>query len=102
MSTSRAIQSENKSQLDREPLDECAQQLKTILENSYDAIGISKNGIMLQANKAYCTAFGYNSEKEIVGVKVLDLVTLSERDRIREYIAKRFANEPVPNFYESI
>ena len=102
MSNSRAIQSENKSERNGEHLDESAIQLKAILENSYDAIGISKNGIMLQANQAYCTVFGYSTEKEMLGMKVLDLVPLSERDRIKEYVAKRFANEPVPNFYEAI
>src|SRR6478736_870382 len=102
MSNSRAIQSENKRELDGACVDESVLQLKTILENSYDAIGISKNGIMLQANQAYCTVFGYSTEKEMLGMKVLDLVPLSERDRIKEYVAKRFVNEPVPNFYEAI
>jgi PAS domain S-box-containing protein len=83
-------------------LKESETRLRSILDNTQEAIGVSKNGIALFSNPAYIQLFGFEDEKQVIGKSILEHISPKEHKRIREYIRKRGAGEDVPGFYETI
>jgi PAS domain S-box-containing protein len=83
-------------------LKESETKLRSILENTQDAIGVSKNGIALFSNPAYIHLFGFEEEEQIIGKPILEIISPKEHNRIKEYIRKRTAGEAAPTFYETI
>ena len=81
-------------------LRESETKLRAILDNSRDAIGLSKDGIRTYANPAYVPLFGYENAHELVGKPVMDLVAPESRGLVMEVAKKRAAGEPIPPFYE--
>ncbi len=72
-----------------------------IFETSKDAIGLSKNGIIVFFNDAYLHLFGYEKKEELMGLPVLSLIAPKEKNRIKSYIESKNENGEVPFFYES-
>lgn len=73
--------------------------INTILENSFDAIGVHINGIWTLCNKAALKLFGYTSKEELLGTKIINVIAPSEQKNIREYVDARIKGEPVPSNY---
>jgi PAS domain S-box-containing protein len=74
---------------------------KSILENSIDAIDVTKDGAFLFANPAYVSLFVYTSSAELVGTSIQMLVAPGERERVMEYTRKRARKEVAPSVYET-
>ena len=83
-------------------LKESEARLRSILENTQDAIGVSKNGFALFSNPAYIQLFGFEDEKQLIGKSIMEQISPKEHKRIREYIRNRDAGEETPGFYETI
>jgi two-component system cell cycle sensor histidine kinase/response regulator CckA len=55
-------------------LEEIAERLRKLTETSFDAIDITQDGIIQEANPGYLKMFGYESMDEVVGRPVTDFV----------------------------
>jgi two-component system cell cycle sensor histidine kinase/response regulator CckA len=75
--------------------------LRAIFENSIDAIGVTKQGIILFVNQAYVSLFGYTSSAELVGTSIQKLVAPEEGDTVMDYTGKRERKEKAPSVYET-
>lgn len=75
---------------------------KSIFLNSLDAVGVSKAGIHVLVNPAYAQMFGFQSDEELKGTSILDIIAESEQEKIREYVRKRSIGERVPNTYHTL
>ena len=82
-------------------LRESETRLRAILDGSRDAIGVSKEGIHTFANAAYVSLFGYESDDELIGTPILNLIAAESRGLVEERVKKRARGEPVPSFYEA-
>ena len=65
-----------------EALKKSEAQLKAVVENTKDAIGVSEKGRHHFVNSAYVSMFGYREPKELIGKPALDLIGEQERDRV--------------------
>jgi two-component system cell cycle sensor histidine kinase/response regulator CckA len=74
---------------------------RAIFENSIDAIGVTKDGVVLFVNPAYLSLFGYTSSAELVGTSIQKLVAPEERERVIEYNRRRARKEDAPRVYEA-
>ena len=74
---------------------------QAVFENSRDAIGLSQAGKHVFVNPAYCKMFGYQSNQELVGRSILDLIAPCQRSQIQKYVKMRETGEDPPNFYET-
>lgn len=74
---------------------------QAVFENSRDAIGLSYAGTHVIVNPAYLKMFGYDSNQELQGRSILDLIAPSERDPILNYVRLRYNKENPPTFYET-
>jgi diguanylate cyclase (GGDEF)-like protein/PAS domain S-box-containing protein len=81
-------------------LRESETRLRAILDNSRDAIAVSKSGIRTFANPAYVSLFGYESADELIGKPITDIVAPESRDFMTEVMKKHVTGEPFPTFYE--
>jgi PAS domain S-box-containing protein len=81
-------------------LRESETKLRTILEASRDAIGVSKDGIRTFANPASVSLFGYESADELIGAPVIDVIAPESHGFFKEMVRKRAAGDPIPPFYE--
>lgn len=84
-----------------ESLAESETQLRAILENSLDPIGVSRNGVHHFVNPAYLRMFGYERPEQLVGQSVLKVIAPDERAAIAERIARRNRGERVEASYET-
>lgn len=82
-------------------LAESETQLRAILENSLDPIGVSRNGIHHFVNPAYLRMFGCERPEQLVGQSVLQVIAPDERAAIAARIARRHRGEPVEASYET-
>ncbi len=76
-------------------------QLRAILENSLDPIGVSRNGIHEYVNPAYLRMFGYTNAGELLGQSVLKVIADDERAAIQRRIERRCRGEAVEGSYET-
>ena len=83
-----------------ESLQESETRLRAILDNSRDAIAVSKRGIRTFVNPAYVSLFGYESTDELIGKPITDVVAPESREFMAEVLRKHAAGEPFPTFYE--
>jgi two-component system cell cycle sensor histidine kinase/response regulator CckA len=74
---------------------------RAIIENSVDAIGVTKEGTIHFVNPAYISLFGYTSSAELVGTSIQRLVAPGEREKVMEYTRKRGRKEKAPSVYEA-
>ena len=72
---------------------------RAILDNSHDAIGVHMNGIWEWCNPAAVSLFGVSSENDLIGSSILDVISVGERDRIREFVRSRFTGTEAPTSY---
>jgi PAS domain S-box-containing protein len=63
------------------------------------AMGISRMGVHVEANRAYAKLFGIEDPAELVGVPILELIDPSEHARIKELVGRRGRGEQVPVTY---
>ena len=83
-------------------LRESETKFRAILDNSRDAISVSKDGIRTFQNPAFVSLFGYESADELVGKPLIDLVAPESRDFVAEVLKKRSKGEASPSFYEEV
>jgi PAS domain S-box-containing protein len=76
-------------------------QLRSILENSLDPIGVSCAGIHRFVNPAYVRMFGYRQAADLIGQSVLQIIAPDERASIRDRIERRSRGEQVESSYET-
>ena len=74
---------------------------RAVFESSVDAIGVSKVGIHTFANPAYLALFGYESNADIIGKPILDLIAPEEHPKIREFVHQRATDGTGPSAYET-
>lgn len=82
-------------------LQESEAKFRMVYKSLVDAIGVSRNGVHVFVNPAYCVLFGYDSSEELMERSILDLIAPEERGRIREYTQRRQQGLPVPSSYET-
>jgi len=73
--------------------------LRTILENSHEAIGVHLNGMWEYCNRSAIKLFGVTSQDDLIGKPVTDIIAPSERNRILEFVANRQAGNNAPTIY---
>jgi PAS domain S-box-containing protein len=74
--------------------------LRTIFNNSFDAVGVSKYGKHVMANPNYEKLFGYTDE-ELSDQSILDLIAKDSRSQVMDNIEKRKNGEAAPSEYET-
>jgi PAS domain S-box-containing protein len=84
-----------------EALREGEARLHAIFDASADAIGVSKAGIHIAANRAYLSLFGYADNDHLIGKPITDLIAPSQRPTIMENVRKRAQGESAPFGYET-
>jgi PAS domain S-box-containing protein len=82
--------------------DENTSKFEAVFTNNSEAMALSCQGILLLCNQSFLTTFGYSSGEEIIGKSVLTLIAPEAQEDIKDYIAKRTKNEPIPKYYETI
>ncbi|MBD3165868.1 PAS domain S-box protein, partial [bacterium] len=80
------------SQSDR--LEENAHRYRALSEASFEAIFISEDGYLIEANRAACDMFGYTCD-ELIGKHSTDLIAPESRKMVRE---KMLTNDDIPVF----
>src|SRR5262249_44020044 len=75
--------------------------LQVLFEESPMAIGFSRDGLMVDANRAYVRLFGYATVDELKGRSILEQIAPSDRDRISQIVAARARGEAVPHSYQT-
>ena len=73
-------------------LNEVENKNRAIIEGSREAIGYCQDGMHIDANKAYLDMFGYESNKELEGVPVLNLIDKSDHPRFKDFLRKASAH----------
>ena len=81
-------------------LRESETKLRAIVDNSRDAIGVSKGETRIFVNPAYVSLFGYERADELVGAPIMDLIAPESKGLVSEMIRRRASGEPVPPVYE--
>ena len=84
-----------------EALKKSEAQLKAVVENTKDAIGVSEKGRHHFVNSAYVSMFGYREPKELIGKPALDLIGEQERDRVKSFMAAREKGNPITDCYQT-
>jgi diguanylate cyclase (GGDEF)-like protein/PAS domain S-box-containing protein len=83
-----------------EALRESENKFRAVFENSRDAIGALKLGIHALVNPAYVRMFAYASEKELIGLPLLDLIAADRREEVWAQTRRRKEKE-TPAAYET-
>nr|WP_320192905.1 PAS domain S-box protein [uncultured Desulfobacter sp.] len=84
-----------------EALRRSEEQLKAVVENSIDAIGVSRKGQHYFINPAYVKMFGYQQSEELIGRPLIDLLAVQERDRIKSVMMARENGDFAENNYQT-
>jgi PAS domain S-box-containing protein len=63
-------------------LEEIAERLRKLTETSFDAIEITQDGIVQEANPGYLRMFGYDLIEEVIGRPLTDFVSDASRDDV--------------------
>jgi len=71
-----------------ESLKKSEEQYRRLMQRSFDAIVVHRNGIISFANQAAVALLGASSPAEVIGKKVLDFVHPAYQDRVRKRIAE--------------
>jgi PAS domain S-box-containing protein len=76
-------------------------QLRAILENSLDPIGVSRDGIHEYVNPAYLRLFGFHRVTDLLGKSVMTVIAEDDRAAIQRRIERRCRGEAVEGSYET-
>ncbi|HEY8851497.1 MAG TPA: response regulator [Gemmatimonadaceae bacterium] len=68
-------------------VEEIAERLQKLTETSFDAIDITEDGIIQEANRGYLKMFGYDRMEEVIGLPVTDFVGDASRAEVEERLA---------------
>ena len=96
------IQTNSELHLAKEKAEESEARFKAIFENSIDAIGVTKKGIITYANPSYVNLFGYSNLEELVGMSVAEQIANQDRERMITNISKVSKTGLLPNKFETI
>ncbi len=80
-------------------LSESEYNYRMLVENSYSMVYLIQDGVMKYVNPALCRTFGY-TEDEAIGKPVMDLISPSHRDLVRENIRRRVDGETEAMLYD--
>lgn len=73
--------------------------LLAILKNSQDAIGVHLDGVWEICNPAAVKMFGVDSEDDLLGKPIVNVLDPNERSKVAEYVRKRMTSEEAPLCY---
>jgi len=68
-------------------LEEIAARYQKLTETSFDAIAVSENGLIREANRGYVKMFGYDRHEEMIGRPVVDFVAEESRPEVERRLA---------------
>ncbi len=85
----------------QEALQRHEEELRAVVDNSIDAIAVSKQGAHKFVNKAYLNMFGYENAGELIGKPVFDLIDPDERTRISKFVSARSENQQIASNYQT-
>ncbi|MCK9419059.1 MAG: transporter substrate-binding domain-containing protein [Nitrospirae bacterium] len=85
-----------------EALQEREERLRSVIEQSPIGIALSRDGITLDANKAYLGMFGYSAIKELSGKPLIDQIAPQCRPEILDRISRRARGQAAETAYETI
>ncbi|MCP4763168.1 MAG: transporter substrate-binding domain-containing protein, partial [archaeon] len=80
---------------------ESEEELRAIVDNSVDAIGVSHQGIHKLVNPAYLKIFGYQNAKDLIGKPIFELIVPDERKRIKQFVSDRIKGISVGSHYQT-
>lgn len=66
---------------------------KTLLKTSQDAIAYVIDGMHIYANPSYLEMFGFKNMEELEGLPVMDLVSIDEQAKLKEFMREFSADE---------
>ncbi len=75
---------------------------RALFEQSWVATIIHRDGVVLAANPAVLTLFGYTDETEVLGTSAFEYLSPLVRDAVVERNRRRAAGTPEPLSYESV
>ena len=75
--------------------------LVALFDESPIAIGFSRDGVILDANRAYARLFGYDGAAELRGTSLLEQVALSHRDEVTAAVTHRARGERASERYQT-
>ena len=80
-------------------LRESEQLYRVLVEHTQDGVFIIQNEILVFCNEAFAHILGYK-RKEIVGIKISNIIAPEERDEVIWKYRRRIEGEIIPDFYE--
>jgi len=83
-------------------LQQSEQRLRALIEASPVGIALSRNGIILYANKAHMDMFGYTEQWQLKGRFFIDLVALQCREEVRARVRRRIEQKLDRDSYETV
>ncbi len=83
-------------------LQQSEQRLRALIEASPVGIALSRNGIILYANKAHLEMFGYTEQWQLKGRFYIDLVALQCREEVRARVRRRIEAKQERDSYETV
>lgn len=66
---------------------------KMLLQSSRDAIGYVHDGMHIYANPSYLEMFGYEDMDDLAGMPVMDLVSLEDQAKFKEFMREYMTNK---------
>lgn len=81
---------------------EARSRLEALFEFSPLALGVSRDGLMLDANPAYLKLFGYDKIEELRGTSILRQIAPRHHEEISKRIRMRASGEAPPTTYEVV
>lgn len=75
---------------------------QAVFRASQDGIAVQKNRQLILVNESMVNMFGFNSEKEVIGIDPLDLVDNKNIPEVADYIKMLEKRIPIPGRYEFI
>jgi len=73
---------------------------RAFFDASTAALGISRMGTHVEANRAYARMFGYDDPAQLVGTPILDLIDPSEHARVIEKVRRRGTGQTAEPDYD--
>ena len=81
-------------------LRESEERYRVAIESSNDGVALFRGPGLIYGNRRYFDMFGYDSLEEAQHVDRFLVVHPDDRERLREYTARRLRGEPAPSSYE--
>lgn len=72
---------------------ESQRQNKMLLDSSHDAIAYIHDGVHIYANPSYLKMFDYNGMDDLEGLPIMDLVSINEQAKFKEFMREFMNNE---------